>query len=90
MSPTLTAPAFFTVTDSAGRTLRVETLEIGTNVMDRLRTARSNYQAQGWECQPLRPPRWNFAAEKSGRHIVIAVRALPEEHILRQRSAANH
>jgi hypothetical protein len=76
MPTTLTTSAVFTVTDSVGRLLRSEEVTAVVHASERLRLAHRNYQAQGWRCDPLVAGRLNFAAERDGKRIVVAIRPL--------------
>jgi hypothetical protein len=79
MPATLTSSAVFTVTDSAGRLLRSEEVAAVMHATERLQLAHRNYQAQGWRCDPLVAGRLNFAAERDGKRIVVAIRPLTRD-----------
>jgi hypothetical protein len=66
--------ALLRVSDQGGRTVRSETLPIGTDLRERLRIARDNYQLQGWRVGDLRPGQWAFVAERGTQRLMVVVR----------------
>jgi hypothetical protein len=74
MPTRLDGEAVLRISDQAGRVVRQDVLQAGTDLRERLRVAQENYGRQGWTVGELRSGQWAFFAEKGERRLLIAIR----------------